>query len=133
MNTSGQGSEFGRRTADAFNREEFNKALINKSLRDEHATLFNLEVDEVVVDGPTPKLDVDDMVNHPSHYNSHPSGVECIEIIRHHNNDIGMAIKYLWRNGLKREEGMSKKEKQIEDINKAIFFLKDEIYRLENF
>ena len=41
-----------------------------------------------------------DSVNHPSHYNSHPSGIECIEIARHHNFNIGNTIKYLWRAGL---------------------------------
>lgn len=34
-------------------------------------------------------------VNHPKHYNSHLSGVECIDIIRHYCYDIGAAIKYL--------------------------------------
>ena len=27
-------------------------------------------------------------VNHPKHYNSHPSGIECIEVIQHYNDDI---------------------------------------------
>jgi len=45
-----------------------------------------------------------DPVNHPSHYNSHPSGVECIEITRHYSCMIGAAMKYLWRAGLKPEQ-----------------------------
>lgn len=72
-------------------------------------------------------------VNHPDYYNRHPSGVECITIIRHHNFNIGSVIKYCWRNGLKTEEGMSDKAKQIEDLKKAIFYLNDEIRRLEEF
>ncbi|MFD0384476.1 DUF3310 domain-containing protein [Streptomyces stramineus] len=36
-------------------------------------------------------------VDHPAHYTSHPSGVECIEITQHFNFPIGNAIKYLWR------------------------------------
>lgn len=72
-------------------------------------------------------------VNHPDYYNRHPSGVECITIIRHHNFNIGSVIKYCWRNGLKTEEGMSDKDKQIEDLKKAIFYLNDEIKRLEEF
>ena len=24
-----------------------------------------------------------DNVNHPAHYNQHPSGVECIEVVEH--------------------------------------------------
>lgn len=66
-----------------------------------------------------------DMVNHPKHYTSDPSGVECIQIVRHRNYNIGNAIKYLWRAGLKNED------KHIEDLKKAIFYITDEIKRLE--
>lgn len=66
-----------------------------------------------------------DMVNHPSHYTSDPSGVECIQIVRHRNYNIGNAIKYLWRAGLKNED------KHIEDLKKAIFYITDEINRLQ--
>lgn len=71
-------------------------------------------------------------VQHPKHYNSHPSGIECIEIVRHHNFNIGNAIKYLWRAGLKREEGMPDKDKQIEDLRKALFYINDEIERIKD-
>ena len=74
-----------------------------------------------------------DSVNHPSHYNSHPSGIECIEIARHHNFNIGNSIKYLWRAGLKSEEGMEDTDKQIEDLNKAIWYINDEIKRITEF
>lgn len=73
----------------------------------------------------------EDMVNHPAHYNSHPSGIECIEIVRHHNFNIGNAIKYLWRCGIKEEEGMDIQDKSIEDLQKAIFYIQDEIIRLQ--
>ncbi len=66
-----------------------------------------------------------DMVNHPPHYTSDPSGVECIDIVRHRNYNIGNAIKYLWRAGIKNED------KHIEDLKKAIFYISDEIKRLE--
>lgn len=72
-----------------------------------------------------------DKVNHPSYYNSHPSGVECIDIVRHYNFDIGNVIKYLWRAGLKKEKGYSSKEKEIEDCEKALFYLQDHIKQLE--
>ena len=36
-----------------------------------------------------------DNVNHPAHYTSHPSGIECIEVVRHYCFSIGNAIKYL--------------------------------------
>lgn len=71
----------------------------------------------------------EDAVNHPSHYNSDPSGVECIEITRHRNFNIGAAIKYLWRAGLKEDSSLDNLEKEIQDLEKAIFHIKDEIKR----
>lgn len=73
-----------------------------------------------------------DNINHPSHYTSHPSGIECVDIAEHHDFCIGNAIKYLWRAGLKSEDGISKKEKQIEDLKKAIWYIKREIKHLSN-
>ena len=67
-----------------------------------------------------------DMVNHPPHYLDLASGIECIEVVRHRNYNIGNAIKYLWRAGLKSEDN------HIEDLQKAIFYIKDEIKRLES-
>lgn len=81
-----------------------------------------IESDEEVVDN----------VNHPKHYTSHPSGVECIEIARHYCFSIGSAIKYLWRAGLKKDAALTNKQKEIEDLNKAIWFIKDRIKELEN-
>ena len=81
----------------------------------------------------TDKEQKSDSVNHPAHYNSHPSGIECIEIARHHNFNIGNTIKYLWRAGLKSEEGMEDNDKQIEDLNKAIWYINDEIKRITEF
>lgn len=66
-----------------------------------------------------------DNVNHPKHYTSDPSGVECIEITRHRNFNIGNAIKYLWRAGLKDGNG------DIQDLQKAIWYIQDEINRLQ--
>ena len=71
-------------------------------------------------------ISMNDMVNHTKHYTSDPSGVEAIEITRHRNFNIGNAIKYLWRAGLKDEQ------KTVEDLKKAIFYISDEINRLEN-
>jgi hypothetical protein len=66
-----------------------------------------------------------DQVNHPSHYTTHPSGIEAIQITRHMNFNLGNAIKYVWRAGLKDQS------KTIQDLEKAIFYIKDEINRLE--
>lgn len=59
------------------------------------------------------------MVDHPPHYTSHPSGVECITITRHMGSNLGNALKYIWRCDLKHDA--------IEDLEKAIFYLRDEI------
>lgn len=81
--------------------------------------------------GLVPIGDPDDSpVEHPKHYNSHPSGVECIAIARHHNFNIGNVFKYLWRIGLKGAKAATKAQR-LEEIDKAIFYLKDERSRIE--
>jgi hypothetical protein len=62
-----------------------------------------------------------DKVNHPKHYTSHPSGVECIHITEHMGFNLGNAIKYIWRADLK--------NKAIEDLRKARWYLEREIQR----
>lgn len=74
---------------------------------------------------------MNDVVNHPSHYTSDPSGVECITITRHRNFNIGNAIKYLWRAGLKKDAELNDTTKNIEDLRKAVFYIEDEIKRLD--
>ena len=36
-----------------------------------------------------------DEVNHPPHYNSHPMGIECIDVVEFMNFNLGNAIKYV--------------------------------------
>lgn len=81
----------------------------------------------------------DDSVNHPSHYNSHPSGVECITVVEHMTFNVGNAIKYLWRAGLKTapEPDMCAtevinrvSEQHLEDLKKARWYIDREIQRL---
>ena len=60
-----------------------------------------------------------DQVNNPKHYTSHPSGIECLEITRHMSFNLGNVFKYVWRADLK--------GKNIEDLEKAAFYLHDEI------
>ena len=64
-----------------------------------------------------------DPVNHPSHYTSHPSGVECIQITEHMGFNLGNALKYIWRADLKNDA--------IEDMKKAVFYLNREIEKRE--
>lgn len=63
-----------------------------------------------------------DPVTNPAHYTQHPSGVECITITRHMNFNLGNALKYIWRAGLKGDA--------VEDLRKAMFYLEDEISRI---
>ena len=65
----------------------------------------------------------DDPVNHPKHYTSHPSGIECIEVTRHMSFNIGNAMKYLWR--------ADEKGNPIENLKKAIWYINDEIEKRE--
>lgn len=74
-----------------------------------------------------------DNVNHPAHYNSHPSGVECITVVEHMNFNVGNAIKYLWRAGLKTGHSVVDKngnEQHIEDLKKAYWYINREIDRI---
>lgn len=66
---------------------------------------------------------MNDLVNRPIHYTSHPSGIECIEITRHMNFNLGNAIKYIWRAGLK--------DDRLQELKKARWYIDDEIARLE--
>lgn len=63
-----------------------------------------------------------DAVNHPEHYNKHPSGVECIDVVEHFNFNVGNAVKYLWRVGLKGDH--------IQDLEKARWYINREIDKL---
>lgn len=66
----------------------------------------------------------------PAHYRSDPSGVECIDVVRHRNFNVGNAIKYLWRAGLKAHPGQEQRDKEIEDLKKARWYIADEIRKL---
>lgn len=72
-----------------------------------------------------------DSINHPSHYTSHPSGVECISITQWYDFSIGNAIKYLWRAGLKKDSSLDDVVKEIEDLKKAIWYINNKIKLLE--
>ena len=63
----------------------------------------------------------EDTVNHPKHYNGHPSGVECITITEHMGFNLGNAVKYIWRADLKNDA--------IEDLEKAAWCINREIKR----
>lgn len=69
-------------------------------------------------------------VNHPSHYERNDGHAECISLINALTRDykgvyafcIGQ-IKYLYRAGSKKDEGISILEKKIQDIKKFIWYI----------
>lgn len=65
-----------------------------------------------------------EQVNHPDHYNQHPAGIECIDVVECYNFNVGNAIKYLWRAGLK--DGTP----SVLDLQKAAWYVDREIRRL---
>lgn len=77
--------------------------------------------------------DSTDKVNHPSHYTwlKDLCGIEVIDITRHLDFNLGNSIKYILRSGHKKEEGYTDKEKTIEDLKKAIWYLNDEINMMQ--
>ena len=62
-----------------------------------------------------------DSVNHPKHYTTHPSGIECIDVTEHMGFNLGNAVKYIWRCDLKKDA--------IEDLEKSIWYVEREIQR----
>lgn len=58
-------------------------------------------------------------VDHPAHYTSHPSGIECIQVTEHMGFNLGNAVKYLWRADLKADA--------IEDLKKARWYITREL------
>ena len=59
----------------------------------------------------------------PSHYTTHPSGIECIQITQSMSFCLGNAVKYIWRADLKHDDG------GVEDLKKAEWYIKREIQR----
>ncbi len=77
---------------------------------------------------------MEERVFHPSHYTwlKDLCGIEVIDITRHMDFDLGNCVKYLLRAGHKKEEGYTDKEKTIEDLKKAAWYLEDKIKMIEN-
>lgn len=66
--------------------------------------------------------DMQEAVEHPPHYTSHPSGVECITVTEHMTFNLGNAVKYIWRAGSKGDA--------LQDLRKAAWYVQREIDRL---
>ena len=59
-----------------------------------------------------------DAVDHPAHYTTHPSGLECIEVTELMPFCLGNAVKYVWRAGEKVDAD------GVEDLRKAVWYLR---------
>lgn len=68
---------------------------------------------------------MNERVNHPRHYTSHASGIECIDVVEWMSFNRGNAIKYIWRAGEKNRSA------EIEDLEKARWYIDREIARLK--
>lgn len=77
---------------------------------------------------------MEDKVNSPSHYAwlKGKCGIEVIDITRWLDFDTGNAVKYLLRAGHKEEEGYTDRQKEIEDLEKAVWYINDKIKMLED-
>lgn len=86
---------------------------------------------------------INDMVNHPSHYTTNlpfiifkyadkyiKKTIECIDVIRNMPAWKGNVIKYTWRAGLKKDAAMEDIDKEIEDLEKAQWYLMDRVNQL---
>lgn len=76
-----------------------------------------------MIDADNGDIDVS-RINHPAHYNSHPSGIEAIQLCEHMNFCMGNAIKYILR--------ADHKGDPLTDLSKAIWYLERELERRKN-
>ena len=86
--------------------------------------LFDQSLEEPI-EGETDTQGVYEEIDHPHHYNWHPRGIECIDVIEAFENvNVAFAIKHLWRLGKK--PGVD----ALKDLDKAIWYLQRERERL---
>lgn len=92
-----------------------------------------IQFEEIAKNGTIVTEEKEEMVNHPNHYAwlKELCGIEPIDICRHLDFNCGSAVKYLLRKG-KKDMNLSEREQRVQDLSKAIFYLKDEIKMLEN-
>ena len=108
------------------NKEEGNKSAISEM---ETAMCDVMQLLKCFIEQKT------DSVNHPAHYTwlKDLCGIEVIDITRHMDFCLGNAIKYILRAGHKKDAILTDTDKQIEDLNKAIWYIQDEIKRITEF
>ena len=99
--------------------------------REEDIMMFGTKFDIVTKGEGKTANGKSEQVSHPSHYAwlKDLCGVEPLDICRHLDFNTGNAIKYLLRKD-KVDGNKTKTEKRIEDLRKAIFYINDEINKL---
>ena len=109
------------------------KKCVTKVVYDTHGEVVSSIVTFEDEEEENQNESIDDKVSHPSHYTwlKELCGIEVIDVARHLDFDTGNALKYLLRAGKKSEEGYTDKEKEIEDLKKAVFYIQDKIKMLE--
>lgn len=72
-------------------------------------------------------------VEHPGHYTwlKDLCGIEVIDITRHMNFNLGQILKYILRLGHKKDKNFTNYEKVLSDLNKAKYYLENEINRVD--
>jgi hypothetical protein len=77
-------------------------------------------------------------IDHPSHYTSFPGAclecgrtIEAIDVIEWLPANLANVVKYVWRHGLKNNGGAPAALAAIEDLEKAVWYLRREISRIE--
>lgn len=106
--------------------EQFVKDALNDlSPQDQQNVAAALRENPSLIDGLfTEQPEENDPVNHPSHYTRY-KGIEIIQLTRQMDFNKGNAVKYIARAGHKDTA------KEIEDLEKAIWYIKDEIAMLK--
>lgn len=101
--------------------------------REEDIMMFGTKFDIVTKGEGEAANKKTEQVSHPSHYAwlKDLCGVEPIEICQHFDFSVGNALKYLMRNG-KVERNLTEKEQRIQDLEKAIYYIKNEIDLIKN-
>lgn len=95
-----------------------------------HQGIFNDISQGDIIEKVEKPIDKDDRVEHPSYYQL-KGGIEVMDIVKYMDFCLGNSIKYILRSSKKGEMGMSQKEKTIEDLKKAIYYLNEEIELLK--
>jgi len=93
---------------------------IDMAMKETHTYKYEEDIRTALKDLATKKPTIEDVVNKPKHYNT--GNIECIEAIEESMSSVafkgylkGNCMKYLWR--------YDYKGKQVEDLNKATWYL----------